>query len=312
MIQDIKEYLKKLKLKKWCLVSFALCCLMFGQVYSQTAINPVSSVSFRFGDADSQLGTLGAVSDSMSPLFFAFLPDGSIAIPDYYKNRIALFSESGAFTGSIPCEGIISPRMNYFGVTGNGCFVVFNDSVLYCVDKGGTVLWNVPFPMGVFPQGMFAGASEAFFSIMNGDALRGFSVSTEASFELSEKSIVKDSVSIPYVDWGSLRAGYTLGDHFLLNPTVVSADVKATGGSQAQLCAIFGADRILWADSTGQIPILYGFSRGRFQQYSLPSTKPYEETWYWVQASRIKEKTVAGVMRLIGKELVIERYSFDF
>jgi hypothetical protein len=72
---------------------------------------PSTSRSIPMGDAAGAIGTLGPEAEDWRPLFFAVDKDNNLYIPDYYKNRIAVYRADGAFDRGIAVKAGISPRI---------------------------------------------------------------------------------------------------------------------------------------------------------------------------------------------------------
>ncbi|MFA6508796.1 MAG: hypothetical protein WCT14_22045, partial [Treponemataceae bacterium] len=73
-------------------ISFTLAFLLYGSsgLFAESFLVPQSVVTLEFGDAPSKLGSSGSGEDDWKPLFFLVAEDGSIAVPDVNKGRIAL------------------------------------------------------------------------------------------------------------------------------------------------------------------------------------------------------------------------------
>lgn len=160
--------------------------------FSEAILSPQSVVSLEFGDAPSKLGSSGSGEDDWKPLFFSVSEDGSIAVPDVNKGRIVLYSAKGVFIKAFPVDTAISPRMNYFAQSRNGCYVSFNDGALYCLTGSGSLLWRAPFPMGVFPKALYAGDDAVYFTVEEDDGVKSFSIPYIPPFTAAESVVSAD------------------------------------------------------------------------------------------------------------------------
>lgn len=70
-----------------CAIAFFVLIAMTSTVsaVAEDRLPLVSSCAVEFGESESMLGNLGPGNDDWAPLFFSVLPDGTIAIPDYYN-----------------------------------------------------------------------------------------------------------------------------------------------------------------------------------------------------------------------------------
>ena len=256
----------------------ALACPLFADGFAVSARCVVA-----YGDSEATLGALVDGDESWSPLFFAVLPDGTVAIPDYYKNRIVLFSGDGAYKKSIPVGGdVLSPRINYFGATGNGRFAIFGDSALYCFDSAGTALWNAPFPMGVFPGAVYAGSDSVWLSVPGGTGYEGIAISAGGEpYASSTATVTVGGTSVPYVAEGDWRFGYSPADTALVFAEGKRRFDSASLPAQSRLLAWSASGVSVWAardDGTIRLYALDGAGKP-LAVTAIDATG--DSSWYW-------------------------------
>lgn len=104
------------------------------------------------GPAAAQIGVEKGDGEHWKPLFFSADTDGNLYVPDFYKNRIAVFCKTGTLAHSLPVRRGISPRMNFFTRTPEGLFVTFDEFTLFCLEPSGTLRWSYRFSFGTIPQ----------------------------------------------------------------------------------------------------------------------------------------------------------------
>jgi len=132
---------------------------------SAQSLQQVSLTHIDFGPGPNQIGLERGAGEHWKPLFFAVDGKGLIHIPDFYKQRIAVFDKQGRLKADIPCAAGISPRMNFFALAPNGCYITFNDGTLYTISAQGKLKWQYAFGAGVIPQRIFP-ADTALFIIL--------------------------------------------------------------------------------------------------------------------------------------------------
>lgn len=293
------------------MLALVLSCFCIS-LAAQKSPELVSKITISYGDDIGKLGSLGPGNDDWSPLFFAVLSDGSVAIPDYYKDRIAIFSVKGAFVKEIKLDSILSPRMNYFGVTGGGKYVVFNDSVLYCIAGNGTVLWNVPFPMGVFPQSIYASDTAVFFTVFDNDGkLSCISVSTEPPFESTDSTFRKDTTILPFVVSGAGTFGFTLSDTLQLRVLAGKKFTSPALPGTSRFLASDKADNSVWFtkdDSAYTVNILSENGSPIFTG-SIPVADT--SLWSWTGVAFTDAKPVLYLLQSADNAMVIHRYALS-
>ena len=105
-----------------------------------------------FGSENSEIGILQTQSDFWYPHFFDIDSENNIYIPDFYKNRIAVFDEDGNFQDEIKTTSGIQPNMNYFKFVDKQYFITYCNSTLWVIDSKGILLYKYQFGIGSFPD----------------------------------------------------------------------------------------------------------------------------------------------------------------
>jgi hypothetical protein len=146
------------------LPALLLLCIAASQVSAQS-LKQVSLTRIDFGPGPNQIGLERGAGEHWKPLFFAVDGEGLIHIPDFYKQRIAVFDKQGRLKADIPCAAGISPRMNFFALAPNGCYITFNDGTLYTISAQGKVKWEYALGPGVIPERIFP-ADTAIFIVL--------------------------------------------------------------------------------------------------------------------------------------------------
>jgi hypothetical protein len=130
-------------------------------VQSQT-LKEISRTRIDFGPEKNQIGIEQSAGEHWKPLFFAVDDEGLIHIPDFYKLRIAVFDKQGKLKAEKACPQGLSPRMNFFALAANGCYLTFNDGALYKIQGTGKPGWQYDFGPGVMPQRIFPTGAAVF------------------------------------------------------------------------------------------------------------------------------------------------------
>jgi hypothetical protein len=123
--------------------------------YAQALLSPIKQTHIPFGPNANEIGIEKGEGENWKPLFFSVDNSGNIAVPDFYKGRIAMFSPEGKFLKGLQLQQGISPRMNYFGANPSGGYVTYTDYALYCLSTEGRVNWSRPFGIGAIPERVY-------------------------------------------------------------------------------------------------------------------------------------------------------------
>lgn len=250
-------------------------------------MNEISVCTIEYGDDSTRLGALGPVNDDWSPLFFSVIGDGSIAVPDFYKNRIAIFTQNGDYVREIKLEGILSPRMSHFAGAKTDRFIVFNDSVLFCLADDGSVVWNVPFPTGIIPQSIYANETGVSFSVIDstGD-LSGISISNDPPFGTTDATFRDGKAIVPFIVFGSYKYGYTLGDSMKIKP-LKTGSLPGT----ARFMAADENGNSLWLSEDNEVLKLYVLSETGKSIFTAKVTLKDSSTRLW-SVAELQDKVV--------------------
>jgi len=109
-------------------------------------------IFIQFGNNDNQISVMKTNNEFWFPRFVDTDTVGNIYIPDFYKNRIAVFNSKGRFIKSIKVSNSLTPDMNYFNTYDGNHFVSFKNSQLILISDRGKTLWSYDFGIGHFPD----------------------------------------------------------------------------------------------------------------------------------------------------------------
>ncbi|HAP42653.1 MAG TPA: hypothetical protein DCX65_04190 [Spirochaetaceae bacterium] len=123
------------------------------------------AIHLPFGSEPNQIMRSG---DNWFPLFFS-VSNANILVPDFYRQRIMVYSLDGRYQASLEQVSGLTPRLNYFNRTAQGSIVIFTDGALLLLSSAGEVLWRINFPLGTIPQDFFCG-SEALYVLVQGES----------------------------------------------------------------------------------------------------------------------------------------------
>lgn len=240
----------------------------------------VATRTFEFGESEAQLGILGTENSEWPPLFYSILPDRSFAVPDYYKSRIVLYDQEGRFIRAIPLGGIVTPRLNYFGTTRTGHFIIFGDSTLFCVSPDGSTVWSAPFPIGVLPGALHAGESAVYFSVFDGMSAKGLSLPINPPYAAADATQRIGARAIPYLESTGMRYGFTIADTIALRSDSRTVFSPESVPADARFLASDEIGRSLWiARSDGGVGVFVFDSGGKsVLTQIIPSQFSY---WFW-------------------------------
>jgi hypothetical protein len=118
-------------------------------------------ITIGLGNAVGQIGYDAGEGEIWKPVFFAVDLNGNVHVPDFYKDRIAIFDSKGQLKAAIACNSGLSPSMSYFSLTPDGSYVTFDSSVLYLLERTGKMRWRYQFPLGTFLEGIYLGTKNA-------------------------------------------------------------------------------------------------------------------------------------------------------
>jgi outer membrane protein assembly factor BamB len=135
-------------------IVFVALVLITGLTQAQS-LTEISRTRIAFGPGQARIGLERSAGEHWKPLFFAVDNQGVIHIPDFYNQRIALFDAKGTLVEAKPCAQGISPRMNFFTLAPNGCYVTFSDGTLFLIKASGELGWQYSFGPAVIPQRIF-------------------------------------------------------------------------------------------------------------------------------------------------------------
>jgi hypothetical protein len=135
--------------------------LLLFALYTTAISSADDIITIGLGNAIGQIGYEAGEGEIWKPVFFAVDPSGNVHVPDFYKDRIAIFDSKGQLKAAIACNSGLSPSMSYFSLTPDGSYVTFDSSVLYFLEGTGKVRWRYQFPIGTFLEGIYLGAKNA-------------------------------------------------------------------------------------------------------------------------------------------------------
>ncbi len=137
-----------------------LLCFIFNTVSDNLA-------TISLGNEQNQIG----FDINSDEIWFPFLFDvdsyENFYIPDFYNNRIAVFSSHGKYIKSIYTSSI-SPRINYFKLLDSGDFIIFNDYTFYLIDSEGIEKESRFLGIGIIPSIIECDEDFIYFQIDNG------------------------------------------------------------------------------------------------------------------------------------------------
>jgi hypothetical protein len=144
------------------LIGFYLLLAFSFSASAQSLLSPAKTAVIPLGPNQNEIGIEKGEGEDWKPLFFSVDISGNIAIPDFYKGRIVLFTPEGKLIRGMQVSEGISPRMNYFGIAPSGGYVTYSDYTMYYLSAEGRVIWSHPFGIGAIPERIFPSATGIF------------------------------------------------------------------------------------------------------------------------------------------------------
>jgi hypothetical protein len=126
-----------------------------------------------------------------------------------------LFNQDGGFIKTLPCAKGISPRMNYFALAPNRCYVTLNDGVLYLLKADGTLQWEYTVGLGFIPARIFPTAQALYVILPQLTA----TAMQELVFDYAKAIPVSSVGAVPCIQYpGDVRYALTLEDMHTIKP----------------------------------------------------------------------------------------------
>jgi hypothetical protein len=259
---------------------YAPCLLLILAAFTINAQSAaiIAGRTIPLGDATGAIGTLGPDSEDWRPLFFAVDKDNNIYIPDYYKNRIAVYRSNGSFDRGIEVEAGISPRMNFFGRGPDGAFVAFNDSVLFCLEPNGKIRWNAPFPMGSLPSAIVLTDQGIFVRIADYEDKGALQLPWKPPFTANTASKTVGAKLFPVILSGSQAFGFDLASMRKLDP---DPNRWKEGDDSSIPLLISGDGTSYWLDSENGKRVI-GYDKKGIFKIDVFLTEVPADTWVWI------------------------------
>jgi len=255
--------------------------------FSQTVIG--------LGTKDDEIGVLRSYGEHWKPLFFAVDKEGQVHIPDFYKNRIVVYSSQGRFQKAIPVQQGLSPRMNVFLRNTAGQYLSLTDGSLFVLDPQGKVLWQKGLGMAFFPQQiLFSDESVQVLSTGSRGRVFRFRASDGTPLPFLDHPLGEER-TLPLFALGNQRFTYYLRNMPLLRPDwEVDESLR-----NYRLFALQGNGNSLWME-------LMDLSNSKWVLQLNPQGKEVKRTF----VSDPSSFAGSGVMTIIGEQGGIYQAAF--
>lgn len=227
-------------------------------VFSQT-LTPMHHTRIQYGRGKHEIGIEKGGGEHWKPLFFHVDEKGIIHIPDFYKMRVALFNGNGSFNREIKCPSGLSPRMNFFSLVMDTCYVTFNDNSLYLINNDGSVKWESPFGLGIIPARVFPNSIGIFMVLprMADADGRALVFDYSQSKPIGRFGIKEGDTSIPLIqNQGNFTFTFTLGEMHRLEKY---SEEAFTGEEDARLLFVNSENKSVWKkkDDAGETILVF-------------------------------------------------------
>jgi hypothetical protein len=215
------------------------------------------TIKITFGHAKDAVGADIEGGEDWKPLFFTVDITKAVHIPDFYKNRIAVYAVDGRLQASKPCPAGLSPRMNYFSLTSQGHYITVSDYQLYCLNNKAGVLWKKDLGYGNIPEYMYTGKTALYIVLPFGEQ-RTLVFDYASEQPTGWLGIKQPGESIPLV---MENAGVYFTSRLSQMKKLAGMSTKAyTLNEDAMLLYISPANESLWKSRKEQSEIYYLFS----------------------------------------------------
>ncbi len=274
---------------------------------SASTLEPARIVRLPFGESPSCLGGDFNGGESWYPLLFAMADDGTLHVPDFYKNRIAIFDAAGRYSREIPVVEGISPRLAYFTAASDESYLVYDDGALHLIDAEGNTLRRFTFPLGSVPVGAVM-TDAGFFVAMpdrgGGDVAYRFAddLAVRPDTVFDEAFSAKRAAAF---DGRGLRVNFDLRTTLRLHPESVS-DLQALPSGTFFLVAIHEGGTCLWFNGKDRL-IATNAKSALFRSIRLEGLDP-ARGFSWIHSP--DAETVA-VSRFSADALAIAVYRIE-
>ncbi|MBN1413350.1 MAG: hypothetical protein JW969_21085 [Spirochaetales bacterium] len=225
-------------------LTIILATTLFGSLYSQD-LKEIKRIEIAFGMEKEQIGIDKGGGEHWKPLFFDVDKKGNIHIPDFYKQRIAVFNDKGGFIDGLTCKEGISPRMNFFSITPQGFYVSFNDYTLFLLNDKGKVNWQKQLGFGAIPQFIYANGVAIFLSLPADDG-RSVVFDYFSNRPIGKLGFMENNTGIPLIQ-NSNRDKFTFSlSHMKKIPDSSFKKTAFSGKEEAFLLATDLKSNSLW------------------------------------------------------------------
>ncbi|MBN1798568.1 MAG: hypothetical protein JW822_08315 [Spirochaetales bacterium] len=272
------------------------------------SLTEISRTRIDFGPGQAQIGLESSAGEQWKPLFFAVDDRGLIHIPDFYKQRIALFDAKGKLVAAKPCAKGISPRMNFFALAPNGSYVTFSDSALFLIKADGELGWQYSFGPAVIPQRIFTTDAALFVILpphLDSDG-RALVFDYNNSRPLGRFGIRHEGKGIPVVQ-NSGELPFTLDIAQMAYLPQYSGKFQSDSG--AALIYISGSGQSVWKQkhSSGETILIYSPQGALTHQGSIYYPEGASGTGFWTS---VDEKLVVYKNYFSDEYMEIVGYGF--
>lgn len=168
------------------------------------SMNLFTQVKVFFGEGKNEIGIDIGEFETWKPLFFSVDSSSNLHIPDFYKNRIAIFNTSSTLLKEIDLDKGISPRMNYFNLNYNNTYTTYDNYTLFLLSDKGEIIWKFFFGIGEIPTHVFCDDRGVFVSFNNKEYIyfsyhNGIPVGLINSILIEEDKVI-DNAMLLYQD----------------------------------------------------------------------------------------------------------------
>jgi hypothetical protein len=151
---------------KKTILALAACALCLAAAPAlEKELAPETTAILGFGESEVELGGDFEGGESWFPLLFALGGEGNIHVPDFYKDRFAIYCSDGAFLRAVPSPIAISPDLRSFRIAPDGAYVFFQAPFIVRVEADGSAFSRYELPMGSLPTAFMSTDAGIFLTL---------------------------------------------------------------------------------------------------------------------------------------------------